>query len=88
METYPAAERPTDSVETENYRGYTIELRFYKNPDSTLIPMHVYLTRGSTRTIVPFNQEMPIREFVTKDEARRIGTAAAKREIDKLENAA
>ena len=88
METYPSAERPTDSVETENYRGYTIELRYYKHPDSSLIPMHVYVCRGDSRTIVPFSEEMPTREFVTKDDARRVGIAAAKREIDKSENAA
>lgn len=86
--TYPPAERPTDSVETENYRGYTIELRYYKHPDSSLIPMHVYLNRGDSSTIVPFSQEMPIREFITKEDARRIGIVAAKREIDKLESAA
>jgi hypothetical protein len=50
--------------------------------------MHVYLNRGDSSTIVPFSQEMPIREFITKEDARRIGIVAAKREIDKLESAA
>lgn len=81
--SYPP-ERPTDSVETKDYRGYTIEMRFYSHPDTSLVPMHVYVTKGNTRDIVPPSQEMPIREFVTKAEARRVGIGAAQREIDAM----
>jgi hypothetical protein len=35
------------------------------------------VTKGSTRTIVPFSPEMPTRDFFTKEEARRIGSYAA-----------
>ena len=75
-------ERKPDLEETEEYRGYTIELSYFKNPST--VTMYAYVTKGSTSTIVPFSREMPIRDFPTKEEARSIGIIAARREIDAI----
>jgi hypothetical protein len=75
-------ERKPDWEETEDHLGYTIELRFYKNPGT--VSMHAYVTKGGTSVIVPFSEIMPMREFATKEEAKRIGVLAAQREIDAI----
>jgi len=76
-------ERTPDFEETEDYRGFTIELRYFKNPNT--VSMYAYVTKGSTRTIVPISPEMPTRDFSTKEEARRIGINAVRREIDAIQ---
>ncbi len=82
MTHLPAPERTPDFEETEDYRGFTIELKYFKN--SGTVSMYAYVTKGGTSTIVPFSREMPTRDFSTKEEARRIGIIAARREIDTI----
>jgi hypothetical protein len=79
-------ERKPDWEETQDYRGYTIELNFFNNPRS--VSMHAYVAKGGTRVIVPFSEVMPIRDFATKEDARKIGVVAAQREIDAILKAA
>lgn len=83
MTSFPF-ERTPDSVETQSYRGYTIELRFFDNPGSTAASMHAYITRGGTSVIVPFSQHMPVRDFSSAEEARTVGLNTARREIDAM----
>jgi hypothetical protein len=79
-------ERKPDWEETQDYRGYAIELSFFKNPRT--VSMHAYVAKGGTRVIVPFSEAMPIRDFATKEDAREVGIAAARREIDAIIRAA
>ncbi len=79
-------ERKPDREEAQDYRGYTIELSFFKNPQT--VSMHAYVAKGGTRVIVPFSALMPIRDFATEEDAREVGIAAAQREIDAILKAA
>lgn len=79
---YPR-ERIPDSVETEDFVGFTIEMRFFNNPGGS-VTMYAYVTKHGTRVIVPFSEVMPIRDFATKEEARTVGVGAARRYIDAI----
>jgi hypothetical protein len=79
-------ERKPDWEETQDYRGYTIELLFFKYPHT--VSMYAYVTKGGTRVIVPFGELMPTRDFATEEGARSVGILATQREIDGILKAA